>query len=185
MGGDGPQPHPGSRPLTRPPHPCPEPRLGGSPGGSQPEVGRQRSIVKASQRLNHLMIQKSMGKGEGRAEGVASRRAAAAPPLSLPFPASTSDSAGGERTGVTPEPRRVFSTSDSAPGGRSHSGAGGSFSTSDSGGSAAPSAGGGGVGGGGEKKGKNGEKKGTCATPVRGPQHTPPPPPLPSPSPCV
>lgn len=55
--------------------------------------------MKASQRLNHLMIQKSMGKGEGRAEGVASRRAAAAPP----FPASTSDRVGGE-TGVTPEP---------------------------------------------------------------------------------
>lgn len=55
--------------------------------------------MKASQRLNHLMIQKSMGKGEGRAEGVASRRAAAAPP----FPASTSDRAGGE-SGVTPEP---------------------------------------------------------------------------------
>lgn len=58
--------------------------------------------MKASQRLNHLMIQKSMGKGEGRAEGVASRRAAAAPP----FPASTSDNTGGEKkkTGVTPEP---------------------------------------------------------------------------------
>lgn len=54
--------------------------------------------MEASQRLNHLMIQKSMGKGEGRAEGVASRRAATAPPS----PASTSDSAGG-KSGVTPE----------------------------------------------------------------------------------
>lgn len=96
--GDGPQPHPGSRP----PHPCPEPRrrgAGGQPGGSQPEVGRQRSIVKASQRLNHLMIQKSMGKGEGRAEGVASRRAAAAPP----FPRRHLGQRRGG-SGVTPEP---------------------------------------------------------------------------------
>lgn len=90
----------------------PVPGAGGQPGGSQPDVGRQRSIVKASQRLNHLMIQKSMGKGEGRAKGVASRRPAAAPP----FPASSSDSAGGgkrshsgarstrDSAGAAPEP---------------------------------------------------------------------------------
>lgn len=136
--GDGPQPHPGSRP----PHPCPERRrrgAGGQPGGSQPEVGRQRSIVKASQRLNHLMIQKSMGKGEGRAEGVASRRAAAAPP----FPRQQLGQRRGRKAESLRSPQHLGQR-------RSRSGAGGAFSTSASGGSAAPSPGG--------ERGKWGEK---------------------------
>lgn len=185
MGGDGPQPHPGSRPLTRPPHPCPEPRLGGSPGGSQPEVGRQRSIVKASQRLNHLMIQKSMGKGEGRAEGVASRRAAAAPPLSLPFPASTSDSAGGEKnrshSGAEARLQHLGQRPGEPESLRSrrllqHLGQRRERSALRGGGRC--------WGWGGEKGQKWGEKRNLCHSGSGTPAHSPPPP-LPSPSPCV
>lgn len=92
----------GGRTPTSPGVPAPYPATPPLPGAAAargwggtrglPAGGGEAAIdSEASQRLNRLMIQKSMGKGEGRAEGVASRRAAPRPPLA----ASTSDSAGG------------------------------------------------------------------------------------------
>lgn len=101
----------GERTPTPPGAPAPYPATPPLPGAAAtrgwgaarglPAGGGEAAIdSEASQRLNHLMIQKSMGKGEGRAEGVASRRAAAVPPPSLPRQHL------GQRQGEEPESLR-------------------------------------------------------------------------------
>lgn len=103
-GGDGPRPHPG--PL--PGHPTLARSRGA--GGCQPEVGRQRSIVRAPQRLNHLMIQKSTGRARGGRRGwePSGRRGAPLPRQHLGQRRGRSGwwEGGSGRTGVKPEPKR-------------------------------------------------------------------------------